>query len=159
MKWCPSCELVLSLESFGRNRSTNSGIATYCRNCAREKSKESRTRLHGSSRHYHLVRRYGIGEGDVRRMLNDQRFLCPICFCPISPTTGHVDHDHVTGEVRRILCFNCNGGLGQFRDDPDALRRAAAYVEGQVSRPFEPAPGVVSLAPPRPLPPHRLPRP
>lgn len=27
------------------------------------------------------------------------------------------------------LCAQCNTGLGMFRDNPDVLRRAAAYVE------------------------------
>lgn len=59
-------------------------------------------------------------------MLEDQRGLCVICR---AAPAEHVDHDHATGAVRALLCFNCNGGLGQFRDDPFLLHMAAFYVE------------------------------
>lgn len=59
-------------------------------------------------------------------MLAFQDGLCAIC--RTAPAV-HVDHDHETGAVRALLCFNCNGGLGQFKDDPYLLRMAAFYVE------------------------------
>jgi hypothetical protein len=59
-------------------------------------------------------------------MLAAQGGLCAIC--QVAPA-AQVDHDHVTGAVRALLCFNCNGGLGQFKDDAAVLRAAADYVE------------------------------
>ncbi|NUT40329.1 MAG: hypothetical protein HOV86_10085, partial [Thermoactinospora sp.] len=34
--------------------------------------------------------------------------------------------------VRGILCFNCNNGLGHFRDNVVVLELAALYLEGEV---------------------------
>jgi len=64
-------------------------------------------------------------------MLEMQQGMCAIC--QVEPA-AHVDHDHDTGAVRELLCFNCNGGLGQFKDQPDVLRAAADYVERHRAR-------------------------
>nr|WP_246078449.1 endonuclease VII domain-containing protein [Modestobacter excelsi] len=69
-------------------------------------------------------------------MLNDQGGLCAICR---EAPAEQVDHDHDTNAVRALLCFNCNGGLGQFRDDPAVLRAAADYVEHHREHPRDPA--------------------
>ena len=77
------------------------------------------------------------------KSLLDERFgICPICR---KPDPEHVDHDHEMGRVRGVLCFSCNAALGQFRDWPDVMRRAAAYVEGNAWKPTLVAPGVYLL--------------
>jgi hypothetical protein len=43
------------------------------------------------------------------------------------------DHNHATGAVRGLLCtkgqWSCNRIVGRYRDNPDAFRRAARYLE------------------------------
>jgi hypothetical protein len=40
-----------------------------------------------------------------------------------------VDHNHVTGTVRGLICQKCNSGIGMLCDSPDILRGAADYLE------------------------------
>jgi hypothetical protein len=70
------------------------------------------------------------------QMFEDQKGLCKICKIkilkgPIKGTkkdTCHVDHDHITGKVRGLLCRLCNNGLGNFRDSIDSLSKAIEYL-------------------------------
>jgi Recombination endonuclease VII len=124
-KWCPDCDTVKPFGEFPKTRAAASGYASYCKPCHNARGKASKDKV-GGSRTYHLKRRYGISAEDADAMLEAQGGLCAIC--GVLPAE-HVDHDHATGVVRQLLCFNCNGGLGQFKDDPDVLRAAAAYVE------------------------------
>ncbi|WP_079194607.1 endonuclease domain-containing protein [Streptomyces sp. CB02923] len=57
----------------------------------------------------------------------------------------HVDHDRRTGKVRDVLCFSCNAALGQFKDRPHVLKRAAEYPEGNVWKPTLVTPGIYQL--------------
>lgn len=45
------------------------------------------------------------------------------------PGQMHVDHCHATGEVRGILCFNCNAALGHVGDSIERLHSLVAYLE------------------------------
>lgn len=123
-KWCPDCATVKPLEDFVRNAGSRTGRSAYCKPCHNVRGRLSKEKV-GGSRTYHLKRRYGITAGEVDDMLAEQGGLCAICR---NAPAVHVDHDHATGAVRALLCFNCNGGLGQFKDDPDVLRAAADYV-------------------------------
>ena len=40
-----------------------------------------------------------------------------------------VDHNHVTGQIRGLLCTNCNLGIGNFKDKTELLKNAIKYLE------------------------------
>ncbi len=85
-------------------------------------------------RDYQLQKKFGLSRAEYERMLRQQGGACAICgsFDPGTNAKGQfcVDHDHATGEVRGLLCNRCNTGLGAFKDDPQSLLNAAAYLEG-----------------------------
>jgi hypothetical protein len=125
-KWCPDCDAVKPHDEFPRTRASASGIATYCKPCHNARGKASKDKV-GGSRMYHLKRRYGVTAQEVQVLIAAQGGRCAICR---EAPAEHVDHDHETGRVRGVLCFNCNGGLGQFRDRQDVMAAAIAYLQG-----------------------------
>jgi hypothetical protein len=129
-KWCADCDTALPLTSFVRTVASATGYSAYCKPCHNKRSRASRAKV-GGSRTYHLTRRYGITAAEADHLLSLQDGLCAICK---SAPAKHVDHDHETGAVRALLCFNCNGGLGQFKDDPTLLHAAADYVALHTAR-------------------------
>jgi hypothetical protein len=70
--------------------------------------------------------------------------------CAICGTTDpqHLDRNRRTGWVRGILCFNCNGGLGQFRADPELLAEAITYLKGTTWQRVLIHPGVFQMCSP-----------
>ncbi|WP_244876855.1 endonuclease VII domain-containing protein [Winogradskya consettensis] len=144
-RYCADCDSIKLLADFPRNRADITGYATYCKPCHNARGKESKQRLHGGSREYHLRRRYGIGQAEFDELLAEQGGVCAICGVE---DPQHLDHDHRTGWVRGILCFNCNGGLGQFRDDPVFLAGAIAYLKGTTWQRLLIHPGVFQMCSP-----------
>lgn len=125
-KTCPRCTRTLPLSHFAINRTRSRGISSYCLDCHNLVVRENVEKNHGSTRGKHLKERYGVTEQQVAAMIEEQGGMCAICQ---DREAEHVDHDHETGEVRGILCFTCNVGLGNFRDRPDLLDRAVHYLE------------------------------
>lgn len=64
-----------------------------------------------------------------------QEGLCAICKQALEwdGRTTHVDHSHLTGSVRAILCAPCNLMIGYADDDPDRLTAAASYLREKMS--------------------------
>lgn len=72
-------------------------------------------------------------QADVDARFASQGGRCPICGTALDSATKlripHVDHNHITGRVRALLCGRCNSALGLLRDDVAIVRAAANYLE------------------------------
>ncbi|MFJ3834484.1 endonuclease VII domain-containing protein [Streptomyces sp. NPDC090054] len=131
---CPKCSTPYT--QLGHHK-TNTGRG-WCRKCATEYERlrqaankdvinARRRELYDPERNraMHLNAKYGLSIEQVRTMSEAQGGLCAICQ---TEQDLHVDHDHETGQVRGLLCNNCNNGLGRFRDRPEFLDRAVRYL-------------------------------
>ena len=81
-----------------------------------------------------IRRKFGITEEQYLEMLQRQDGRCAICRLKFTVRL-HVDHCHETKAIRGLLCEKCNRGLGMFKDNPEALRRAANYLERPPTEP------------------------
>ena len=109
-KRCPRCKTVKPADQFKRNRMSKTGLSSWCKIC------DHRCSTYGSA-------------FDYERLFRDQGGRCAICTrIPDIVGTLQVDHDHDTGEVRALLCRDCNLMIGFARECPDALVRAATYL-------------------------------
>jgi|GEM_PF-1157263 hypothetical protein len=83
--------------------------------------------------------RYGLSEFDYNRLCDEQGFACKICRgvdmdkkwnskFPGKAETLNIDHCHRTGKVRKLLCRECNTGLGKFKDNIGLLQSAVQHL-------------------------------
>ena len=95
----------------------------------------------------HNLKKYGITQADYEELRRQQNECCAICHrhetnVPRSnykkkdgsTTCLHVDHCHATGQVRGLLCFNCNALLGKCRPDTTILEEAINYLRTKDER-------------------------
>jgi hypothetical protein len=112
---CSYCDTTKPIDGFRLDRRRKSGVSPWCTECWAA---------------HNRFRNHGLGAETYRAMVEDNNDRCVICSEPESIRENlSVDHDHVTGMIRGLLCHSCNVGLGHFRDNPELLRAAADYME------------------------------
>lgn len=80
---------------------------------------------------------YGITLAEYKILLETHNNRCAICDSPHADWGRNslvVDHCHKTNKVRGLLCHPCNNMLGMAKDNPDTMRKGAAYVESHLDR-------------------------
>ena len=130
---CRKCgEVKNLLESFYRQRKDPTLKSSYsyeCKECTVERVKKNHNP--SRSRQLHLKRKYGLTFAEYDKMLNEQNNCCAVCG-GTKPggrwKSFAVDHDHVTGRVRGLLCKSCNIALGEVNDDLTTLKNMINYL-------------------------------
>jgi hypothetical protein len=134
-KVCSDCRAELPLTAFGRNRAQPDGLANQCHDCLAA----SRKRWNEQNPEYYQAWRNGLSASQYKALVKAQGGECAVCKrAQKHPFRRlHVDHDHVTGNFRSLLCHSCNAALGQVQDDPVILRALADYIERHRAGPVE----------------------
>ena len=82
-----------------------------------------------AQRRSQIKRKYGITLEEYGVMFDKQQGECGICHSIQESKALAVDHCHINGKVRGLLCENCNTGLGKFKDDPALLKKGLEWLE------------------------------
>ena len=126
---CKICQKDLPYTEFGVCTRYSHGTPnyqfykSYCKPC--EVYRVRRAKLH---------RMYGLTEDQYNLMLVAQDWKCLLCSKQLIDKGKReeqpcIDHDHVTGQVRGLLCWCCNAGLGMFKENPEVLLRAIQHIK------------------------------
>jgi hypothetical protein len=143
-KTCNTCKTEKLISEFTvRKSGARSGQpVSQCKECLQGKQKIRKDRDPTIYRRVEwpskLKRVYGITVDDYYKMLANQNGGCAICGSKVASARRRkyvatemffVDHCHSTGKVRGLLCGTCNRGLGYFKDSPELLSNAIAYLK------------------------------
>ena len=109
----------------GKKKGKRQANLKYCWTCANILKKDRSRGAHSRA----IEERYGLSGPDYDRLYDYQDGLCFICRVATGATRRlSVDHDHVSGDVRGLLCRPCNTLLGRAGDNIEFFERAIAYL-------------------------------
>jgi hypothetical protein len=141
MKVCNICQERKPLDAFSIHKKGAQGRHPACKICrslqakswyAKKRSeiikirREWRKQTGADRRHA-----YGLSIEEFNALIDAQGGRCAICFEVPTGRGFHVDHCHLTGQIRGLLCRGCNLALGNMKDDPVRLKRAVDYLNKQ----------------------------
>ncbi len=140
-KVCCLCRRDVHVSYFRLDKARHDGLSSKCRPCANAWHKEYRRLNPGLRERYapskkdprasYLKAAHKLTRAQYDELLASQGHGCAICGNSRPGGRGifHIDHDHVTGKIRGILCASCNLSLGMMKDNTEILKRAIEYLE------------------------------
>lgn len=101
-------------------------------NAYKNLTSEQRDELYFKKHSKRVLKKYALTLEEYNTMLEAQNHSCAICHCAqkmAQTTKMYVDHSHITGKVRGLLCHKCNTGIGMLNDDLKTIENAVAYLK------------------------------
>lgn len=134
-KYCNGCKQWKPISEFHKTENGNySEYRAHCKDCRNKRRNEYRRNNPERFKNEILRRTFGITLDEYRKILEKQKGVCAICGKPETSTFKgklrhlSVDHNHETGQVRGLLCNDCNAAIGFFKDDIEILANAIKYL-------------------------------
>jgi hypothetical protein len=131
---CIDCNEDLSINP----KYTQGYRLSRCKNCynkfciGRYREYQAEFRSHPEAklqkRNLQIERDYKISIEDYNKLLEFQGNVCAICKQE-SNRSLDIDHNHLTGEVRGLLCKRCNLIIGQSEEDPILIQKLYDYLD------------------------------
>ncbi len=152
MKKCTACNITKEMTEFRKAATGKNGLAAECPPCQTQRSRiwrknnkelykqiykerNDRPDVKIRNRQHSLLRNYGITIEQYEEISKQQKHLCKICNLPETRIASGkvsylaVDHCHMTGKIRGLLCLNCNRMLGAAKDSIETLLIAINYLK------------------------------
>lgn len=108
-KKCNKCGEVKPSWMFNYDSSKVDGLSSSgCRECQAQKHSEWRAKNPDVIRNANLQRSFGISSSEYDEIFEAQGGVCALCGRPPTGKRLAVDHDHISGEIRALLCHSCN---------------------------------------------------
>ncbi len=132
MKACSQCGQLKELSEFSKHHKNKDGHDGICKTCKAQYRKDHWQRTPRQAKNSQLKCKYGITLEEWDKLLIDQQGHCAICGESLLMGQINTDHNHITKNVRGLLCNKCNLGLGCFQVDEkksDLLLKAMNYLQ------------------------------
>jgi len=140
-KKCTKCELEKPITSYYNARNHKDGLRSECKTCVlliqkknpniNAKSAKWRSKNKDKVFDLNLRIRYGINLNQYNAMLEIQNHKCAVCNLDTRKLKRklYVDHCHISGKVRKLLCLQCNTALGMLKEDINTIENLKNYIK------------------------------
>jgi len=126
---CAKCKIWKKLSEF---YARGQGKQCYCKDCWKiiNRERKNKKSYFISRRRTHLKYTYNMSLEEYNKLWQEQDGKCFICGEESIGEMLHVDHNHKTGEIRRLLCRRCNVMVGWLESHKNIVNDVIKYLKG-----------------------------